>query len=219
MLRYLLISCLALILSACNCNKSSSSNSCYYDDGSKKPVVTIVPMLDSSSCDVPWSLSEEFSSTIKNELAQDGALFLSADNNLQSTRENPFNHNLAWVKKSFKPAEFVVFMELVEHENVPLIKTVKDPDLIPEFRKNASNLNLAVRIRIIDIRKDEPVIVLQEILKNSYYSNNMIDYADYSIVTWGAENYKNTPMEIAHREMISNLKNRISDYIKLAKTR
>ncbi len=219
MLRYLSVLALALLFSSCNSNKSNA-NSCYYDDGSKKPIVVLAPMLDSTSYDVPWSLSEEFSLAIKTDLEKKGSFYFMPEMNFEvSLRENPFGNNLNWVKQNFKPSEFVVFVELVEHEDVPVAKTVKDPSSIPAFRKNAANLNMAARIRIVDIRKDEPVIVLQEMIKNSYYMANTIDEVDYTVTTWGSEKYQNTPMEIAHRELIGMIKERISEYIQLAKTR
>ncbi len=203
-----------------SCSKKSSSNSCYYDDGSKKPTIVLVPMLDSTSYDAPWSLSEELSCSLKNELEKKEDFYFMQDMNFDlNLKENPFNSNLAWVKRNFKPAEFVVFIELVEHDDIPITKTVKDPESIPAFRKNASNLNMAARIRIIDIRKDEPIIVLQELIKNSCYMANTIDKVDYNAVIWGTEAYKNTPMEAAHQELIGTLKNRIYEYIHLAKTR
>lgn len=215
-----LIFALSLALLLNSCSNKSSSNSCYYDDGSKKPTVVLVPMLDSTSYDAPWSLSEEFSCGVKSRLEKKSDFYFMQDVNFDlSLKENPFNCNLSWVKKNFKPAEFVVFIELVEHDNVPLVKSVKDPESIPAFRKNASNLNMATRLRILDIRKDEPVVVLQEMLKNSCYMANTVDNPDYNVAVWGTESYKNTPLEAAHRELIEALEKRIYEYINLAKTR
>lgn len=218
MLRYLPILALALLFSSCNSNKSCS-NSCFYDDGSKKPIVVLAPMLDSTSYDVPWSLSEEFSLAIKADLKKKGSFYFMPEMDTHNLRENPFGSSLSWVKKNYKPSEFVVFIELVEHEDVSVAKETADPSSISASRKNAANLNMSVRLRIIDIRKDEPMIVLQEMIKNSYYMANTIDVVDYTVHTWGSENYQNTPMEIAHRELIDMIQERISEYVQLAKTR
>ncbi|MFA5250486.1 MAG: CT253 family lipoprotein [Parachlamydiales bacterium] len=219
MLRYLFTLSLAFFLAGCNSNKSCTTCR-YFDDGSAKPTVVLVPMLDSTSYDAPWSLSEEFSSQIKTALETNDALYFPLDLNLNTNcKENPFGQDLRWMKNSFKGADFVVFMELVEHEDVPLIKTVKDPKAVSEFRRNASNLNMAMRVRIVDVRKAEPAIVLQEMLKDSYYTANTIEKTDYNQITWGSEHYKNTPMGIAHSEFAKMIEERINDYIQLAKTR
>lgn len=209
----------ALALAGCGSKSVNESTVRLHDDGRAKPYVTIVPMLDSTSYDIPWSLSEEFSTMIKSKLSKQGDICIAKDKEIQlSTDENPFDTNVSWVKKSFASDEFVVFLELVEHEDVPIVKTAKDPSRINEFRRNASNLNVAVRLRIVDVRGDKPKILLQEMIKDSYYMTNSIDKADYTKAFYGTEEYTTSPLGTAHAQFAKQLIERIYDYVMLAKS-
>lgn len=217
MYRYLigLIFCL-LIGCQKNCNDQCTR---FHDDGRAKPILTIVPMLDSTSYDVPWSISEEFTNNITTNLSKLREFYLTNTEIHLSSEDNPFGSNLSWVKSNFHDTEFVVFLELVQHEDVPLVKSVKEPEKILESRRDAANLNMAIRMRIIDVRSDSPKIVLQEMIKDCYYMANNIDKPNYSTITWGSEEYKTTPLALAHSQIIKLVEERINDYVMLAKSR
>lgn len=220
MRRYLVA--LLLSLSLIGCQKTCQNDQCtrFHDDGRAKPVVTIVPVLDSTSYDVPWSISEEFTAAITNSLNKLKSFYLTDQSNIHlSSEDNPFSSNITWVKNNFHDTEFVIFLELVEHEDVPLIKTAKDPMKIPEYRRDAVNLNMALRMRILDIRGETPKIVLQEMIKDSYYIANNMDKPNYSLVPWGTEEYKSSPLALAHSQLVKHLEERINDYVLLAKSR
>lgn len=219
MIRNVILLLSAVLISSCSSKNLNESAMRLHDDGRAKPYVTIVPMLDSTSYDIPWSLSEEFSTTIKTRLSNQGNICIAKDKEIQlSSDENPFDTNISWVKKAFNSDEFVVFLELVEHDEVPIAKTIKDPSKINEFRRNAANLNMSVRLRIVDVRGDKPKILLQEMIKDSYYMTNSIDKADYNKVAWGTEEYKTSPLGIAHTQFSNQLIERIYDYVMLAKS-
>lgn len=209
----------AILIAGCSSKSSNEGAMRLHDDGRAKPYVTIVPMLDSTSYDIPWSLSEEFSTTIKSRLSKLGGLCIAKDRDIQLTSdENPFDTNISWLKKVFNSDEFIVFLELVEHEDVPVAKTLKDPSKLNEFRRSSSNLNIAVRLRIVDVRTEKPKILLQEIIKDSFYMANSIDKADYNKVSWGTEEYNTSPLGIAHAQFSKQLIERIYDYVMLAKS-
>jgi hypothetical protein len=177
--------------------------------------------MDSTCYDIPWSLSEELSSLINQKIVRQNNVYISKKEEgfFLSSHDNPFENNIEWVKKSFKPNEFVVFLELLEHDDIPLTKTTKNPKKLPESRKEASNLNMSIRLRIIDIRGDTPKIVLQEMIQDTFYMANNIDKIDYNIVTWGTDEYATSPMGIAHSQFVKQITERITDYILLAKSR
>ena len=219
MIRNFFILITALFLASCGNKNNNLQTLRYHDDGRAKPVVTIVPMIDSSSYEISWSISDEFTLLIKDKLLKQGDLFIQNNENIHlSNDDNPFGSNLGWVKKSFHSSEFVVFLELVEHEDVPLIKTVKDPSKISEAKKAAVNLNVAMRLRIMDVRGDSPKIVLQEIIKDHYYIPNYMERTDYNITHWGTEEYKTSPMGIAHAQFSKHVIERINDYVTLTKS-
>lgn len=205
------------LLSSCCCNKSKEEQQAtkFYDDGRAKPIIAIAPIIDTTSFEAPWSISEEFSSILCTNLMSKGTLFLHAENDKTlSSSENPFSSDLSWVKKEFSPNEFVVFLEIVQHELVPVEKTkFYDPTEV------SSHLNVAVRIRIIDIRSSSPKIVLQELLTESQYVGRTLIPFNYQQNPWGSAEYISSPMGIAHSSLARQLVERINDYVLLAKSR
>jgi hypothetical protein len=183
----------------------------YHEDGRAKPFVAIAPMLDTTSFDASWSLSEELTSMIVQKVAQSGEIFVqSAESN--AFAENPFSGDLSWMKREFENKEFAVFLELVQHEAVPAAQDKRPQEV-------SSNLNMAIRMRVVDLRGNKPQVVLQEMVKESYFIPRTLLATDYSQVVWGSEDYQRTPMSIAHAQLVQEISNRISDYILLAKSR
>lgn len=186
----------------------------YHENGMAKPVVAVASMIDTTSFDAPWSLSEELTSTLVQRMVQGNQIYVEAQDEAPFA-ENPFGNDLSWIKREFPTHEFIVFLELVEHELVPAVKSKKN--LPPQ--EISSNLNMAVRIRVIDLRGPSPRIVLQEMVRDSYFVPKTLLPTDYSIVTWGTEGFRKSPMGIAHAQLIQEIANRVSDYILLAKSR
>ena len=119
------------------------------------------------------------------------------------------------MKQEFDAHEFAVFLELVEHEMVSISrdKTASFPQEIPQ------NLKMGVRVRVIDLRGAAPKIVLQEMIRDSYYIPKTLIPTDYNAVVWGSEEYMKSSMGIAHTHIAQEIANRVSDYILLAKSR
>lgn len=206
----------ALILGmfAASCNRCCEETSRFHDDGRAKPVVAIASMIDTTSFDAPWSLSEEFTRMIVDNVARSGEIFVRAQEEVPAA-ENPFNSDISWMKKEFGSKEFAVFLELVEHDAVPATRGKKNFNPY----EVSTNLEMAVRVRVIDLRGAEPKIVLQEMIRDSYFIPKTLLPPDYSVVGWGTEEYRKTPMGIAHSHIAQEIANRISDYILLAKSR
>lgn len=211
-MRYLPL--LTLSVLAMGCSQTSDHMTRYHEDGRAKPVAMIAPMIDTASFDAPWSISEELTSAITSQIGQGKKIFVISKED-DSFVENPFGQDLQWVKKEFSNQEFAVFFELVEHEVVTASRTKKGA-LSPE---NSSNLNIAVRLRVVDVRGQTPKLVLQEIVRDSFFIPKTLAPTDYNRISWGSPDYTKTPMGNAHTEMARELANRVSDYILLAKSR
>jgi hypothetical protein len=205
---------LMLGLLAMSCNRTTDSITRYHEDGRAKPVVAIAPILDTTSFDVPWSISEEITSILSRQISQKNQIFVQSREDF-SLAENPFGHDLSWMKQEFPSYEFAVFLELVEHEMVPVSKekTVSFPQEV------AKNLKMGVRLRVIDLRGSAPKIVIQEMIRDSYYIPKTLIPTDYNTTVWGSEEYAKSSMGIAHSRLSSEIANRVSDYILLAKSR
>jgi len=80
-------------------------------------------------------------------------------------------------------------------------------------------LDSIVRIRVLDIRKDKPQIVLQEALKDSYFISKNILQPDYNTYGWGTKQFATSPVGLAHNQLAKMIAERVGDYLMLAKTR
>src|SRR5690606_4291446 len=105
-----------------------------------------------TSFDCAWSLSEEFTSMIAQNLAKNGTIFVEKSEEF-AFAENPFGNDLSWMKREFPDQEFAVFMELIQHQNDPTARPK------PGSVEVSSNLNMGVRIRVVDLRGSSPKIV------------------------------------------------------------
>lgn len=207
------IPAILIALAAVSCNRNNNDQvSRFHEDGRIKPSVAIASMLDTTTFDASWSLSEELTQGVMDQIAKSGSIFVHSQEESPFT-ENPFGTDLSWMKREFDSEEFVVFLELVEHEFTP-VKT-KGVTL----QEASSNLNMAVRMRVIDLRPATPKIVLQEMVRDSYFVPKTLIPTDYSVDVWGTEGFRKTPMGIAHAQLIKDIASRVNDYIVLAKSR
>lgn len=211
-MRYL--STVILSVLAVGCSHTSDFMTRYHEDGRAKPVAAIASMIDTTSFDANWSLSEELTSMVVAQVGQSGKIFVIPKGD-DSFAENPFGQELSWVKRDFSGQEFVVFLELVEHEISPVSKWKKETPL----QEVSSNLNMAVRLRVIDVRGQSPKVVLQEMVRESYFIPKTLIPIDYNVSNWGSPEFQKTPMGIAHAQIVQEIGARVSDYILLAKSR
>jgi len=206
------IAMLAMGLLAAACGRGGDEEARFHDDGRAKPVVAVAAMIDTTSFECPWSLSEELTSRVVKELATPGTIFVKAKNDFSYT-DNPFTGDLSWIKGQFAPSqEFAVFLELVKHEEVAEKQNVSS-------QETAHNLNMAVRLRVVDLRSPTPKVVLQEIVRESYYIPKSLFPTDYNQVVWGSDEFRSSPMGIAHSRLADAVASRLNDYILLAKSR
>lgn len=202
-----------LALAAVSCNRNSNDEvSRFHEDGRAKPSVAIASMLDTTSFDAPWSISEELTAGIASLVSQTGEIFVQGQEESPFT-DNPFGGDLSWMKREFEGREFVAFLELVEHEFAPVAATGITA------QEASANLNMSVRLRVVDLRGSTPKIVLQEMVRDSYFVPKTLIPNDYAVDTWGTEEFQKSPMGIAHGLLVNQVASRISEYILLAKSR
>lgn len=134
-----------------------------HDDGTIKPHVVLLPITDvSGQCD----MAQELMQNIRYQLMDRGDLYIYPEEivnqQLNKTGHVPyFGLDLSYARQ-FGGADFVVATELVECR-CDLYGNVEDKCMPPHLqRKNL--LIVKLRVRIIDLRCDEPRIVLQEMM-------------------------------------------------------
>ena len=210
------ISC-ALMLASCHDDKSDQKTAHLSGKVSSKPMVSIVPVIDSTQNNVPWNLSDELTALVQYRLSQKNKLFLidlpkvKAQAKKLQDNNNPFGPDLSWVKSVFPKDEYVVFMELIEHEELYLNDKKKPADT----KNCAAELNLGMRIRVIDLRGEKPKVVLQELVRDSQFLPKQFTSANFYQIPWGQENFTTTPLGLAHVEFTKDIAARIEDYILL----
>lgn len=209
MMRYIAITIFSFfVFVSCNNGSTNKNVSRFYDDGRSRPAIAISSVIDSSSYELPWSLSEEFTQLIRSDLSTNKSVFISSTNEIDESltnTDNPFDLNIDWMKNRFEQKEFLVFLELLKHDEVK--------------KENFTNLDMTMRLRIIDVRAKEPKIILQECINDNYYIAKGAIKADYQNVVWGSSDYSNSRMGMAHKQLAEQIANRILDYIALAKSR
>ncbi len=213
-----LLNLLALTLvTGCSLHLVTQEDNVEQTQTSLKPIVAIVPVIDHTK-DSEWNLSDEFTYCINHQLAQKNHLFLA---DLDKTRaitqqlvsmQNPFGQDISWLKKTFSHQEFVVFLELVEHNEVAR----QDDKKIVDSAKCSAELLMTMRIRVFDLRKDEPKVVLQELVHESHFIPRPFTRSNFQQEKWGHEMFIISPMGLAHSHFIKHICNRLEDYILLA---
>ncbi len=210
---------LSLIATGCNEYRPDQEQPVSHQAANQlKPVVAIVPMIDSTDNDLSWSLSDEFTSAIDQRLARNNHLYLVDQNKIGAALkkmkgpQNPFGGDISWIKKTFNDEEFVVFLELVEHEEVFRQDKKKPVD----NTLCSADLNMSVRIRIFDLRGEQPRVVLQELVNDTHFVPRQFTHVNFYQASWGDQTFNISPMGLAHAEFTKELSTRIEDYILLS---
>jgi hypothetical protein len=201
------------------CQKDSNEQTAYQSRPEIRPCVTLVPVINNTKIDETfvWSLSDEFTSSIFSCLSQ-GPLYLES---LPKVREmvkkckepqNPFGTDVSWIKKAFEKEQFVVFLELIKHEEI--LKKPNAQEIDP--KSCSADLLLSMRIRIFDLRKEQPQVVLQEIVNGSHFIPRQFTTINFEQTPWGDDNFNFSPLGLAHWEFTKEIASRIEDYIGLA---
>ncbi len=205
---------ISLILGGCN-KKGDDSTALLQAKISNRPIVGFVPLIDHSRSDLNWSVSTELSKSIRQKLVQKNQLYMINEEPIAAQAEkafsshDPFDVDTSWVRKSFPQNEFVVFTELMEHNETPI--ALKDtPD---ESADKPAELTLSVRVRVVDLRDKTPKIVLQEIIEQSHHIPRQFTKANFNQVPWGDEAFDVSPLGIAHSMLCKEIAARVEAYI------
>jgi hypothetical protein len=217
MRKQFLFSLFSLSILLASCQKNNESYSTASQVPQAKPLVAIAPVVDHSESDLGWDLSDEFTYCVSTKLIQNKFRVVDPQKTKTQIKKakvhtNPFGDDLSWTKTTFPGDDFVVFMELIEHrEQLRDAENNKKPEL------SHADLNLALRLRIIDLRKEKPLIVLQEIIQDSHFVPRQLTSYNQQQAPWNSEGFSISPIGIAHASLIKELSARIEDYIVLSR--
>ena len=221
MLRILLLpilSILACVITACGAPHYVDYFP-YHDDGTLKPKVALIPIIDSSSNELSWNVSEELSQGVFYQLMDSGEFYVPSPKEIGpvwgKVRNIDFFNGDFLYAQDFHNTDFIVAMELIEHSTSPSELPLSLPSTKYSKQCVAVNRQLTARIRIkiIDIRCNTPKTVLYEVFKTSYALAPSKNGIDCTQITWQTEGYDKTPCGIAHERLIRNLAARLEEVI------
>ena len=206
----------ASILAVTGCQKESgSSTAALHTLSENKPRVALIPVIDHTPKTYEWSVGEELSERIASNLIQ-GGLSLASRERMSSLAKkmkgNPFGPQVGWIKEMFSGENFVIFLELITHEETFRIPKAKEVN----FSTCAADLNMSMRIRVFDLRGKEPVVVLQELVHDTHFIPKQFTRVNFDQVSWGEEDFDFSPVGMAHVQFTKQIARRIEDYIAIA---
>lgn len=207
------IVCFALLLGGCHRNETSTAM--IEQPISARPIVAVIPVMDRSRHNLSWNVSHEFTQAIRLRLSQHNRLYLMSEDQVyamtrkQNPGHDPFGLDLSWIKKAYSQNEFIAFFDLIEHQEIPLASPADSHEESP------AQLNIAMRVRVFDLRGNEPKIALQEIVEQSHHIPKQFTRSQFHQVPWGDETFEISPLGLAHEKLCQEISSRVEDYILL----
>lgn len=191
----------------------------HHDDGSAKPKIALLPVIDSAHSQMNLDLSKVFTEGIFSSFHQTNRFFITDEFDLLATAcfadpgQNPFLEDLEWIKEMNASTEFLILVELLEHKLIPKSPVGKffNLQLVQSY-----TLDMSVRIKVIDIRFQKTKVILQEIIHRSFHIPWKVTAPDPNSA-WSKTAFALSPIGMAHSEMIQRISLQIQDYILLAK--
>lgn len=204
-----LILSIAAIAALCTaCAPKYGDTTLYQRTGRQKAIVAILPVLNTGNAtDLTWNVSQELTDEIRARIYDSTRVYLLRDHGSQEIARqlnvpNPEQIPLEETK-NLGAAEFVVVSELVDQSTTPSVA--------------GADLNLAMRIRVIDIRHDQPKVLLQEVICHTHEIARPYLHSDYNRTPWGTEAFERTPLGMAHNQMVKEIVGRIENYVDAAR--
>ncbi len=192
----------------------------YHDDGQAKPQVAIVPVYDRSRANMPWDLSIELSEAFNIKVSESNRFYLTKEfdmlnlKHLRTSEVNPFLDDIDWIGEAETGTEFVVFIELVDHRLTP---NGNGKGFISSKIFQSHNLEMSMRVKVIDVRQKKPRVILQELIEETYYIPWRISSIKYQKGGWSKTTFSLSPIGLAHGKMVKRVSSQLEEYILLAK--
>jgi hypothetical protein len=208
---------LTLMTPGCSNKQSDNTTALRQKHSQAQLTVACVPIIDSTKTELEWNLSEELSSAIYDHLAQSDKLALVNPNKIRAATkklkeaQNPFNSDVNWIKNTFAGNDFAVFLELIEHEEV-----LRENQKTDNPESCSADLNMSMRIRVFDLRDNEPKVVLQELLHDSHFIPRPFTHVNFHQTSWGDPWFSISPLGLAHAQFAKEISSRLEDYILLS---
>lgn len=217
--RIIVLSLVTLLFSSCE-HSFSTNQTMVHQDGRVKPKLLLMDVIDNTNSILPWDLATEFNLSLNEQLRNFGTIYIKKFSELnldldpivlgKSIQRSPqkIPHDLPGV-------EFLAAVEIIEHKLTPLAQkpNISHPDA------QTQNLNIKARIKIFDLRKKEPELILSEIIRYQSYIPWQLSTINYKKHHYLTTQYKITPIGLGNRQVCHNIAQRVHDYVLLGKSR
>jgi hypothetical protein len=189
----------------------------FYDDGTPKPKVALLPVIDSTRGSVPWDISQEINDGVRYLAMCHGRLFLLSGHEVAARHQGKgqpdyFGTDITYATK-FEGNDYVVALELIEHRVVPYSEESCCREVSMQKYRWDALLQMKLRLRVLDMRCCQPKILLQEIFASNYAIPTGQEHLDYSRCGLGSADFDETPYGKAHARLIADLVSRIEAII------
>lgn len=192
----------------------------YYENARQKPIAALIPLIKRVDNEkLTWDVSQEITSEIQRRIINRGQIFLNPVQ-ISSALKTKLNTNdlinltrddLASLKAQ---NEYAIFMELLEHKE---ISSLEDEDTPSKEENLGKVLAIKVRVRVFDLRGEEPKVLLQEILHSNHFIPKVERDTNYQKVVWGGDSYNASVYGRAHAKLEKDLAHQIENYISISK--
>lgn len=214
-----------LFLSACTallsgCIGQNRDTTLYHRSGRAKPIVAVLPVIDSTEEKrVGWDESREMTEEIRKRVFTSQKLYLLREAGSQELAKelnvpNPKNLPKEPLEK-LGAAEFVIVAELIDEKEMRY--GYGGGSEKPYLEEVGAVLSLALRVRVLDIRNQQPKVILQEVLNHEQIVGRPYLNCDYEKAPWGTEAYERTPLGISHTKIARELVARVEGYVGASK--
>jgi hypothetical protein len=214
-----LILSLSLLLLATGCGRH---NSCSYGVAPAAsashvlPRVAILPVVNECGEPLPWRLSDELTERFGTTFARrEGMTLLSPEVGRALAAElehvDLFSPTLRDLRGDGR-CDVLVATELIDHELVPY-RGQKIQQLYAIDGEVGSILMMKLRLRVIDLRGESPKVVLQEIVNSNHLVRRRDEAIDYLVHGWGAPQFAETAVGIAHERLAEDTAGRVAQYV------
>jgi len=210
--------CFALLLSVSvlfvGCVNQYRDTTLYQRSGRAKPIVAVMPVLDSSSSpSYGWDIAHELTEEIRQRVHDSSRLYLLREGGdmavaAKLNEPNPVELD-ASVTSDLGAAEFVVVTELLDQTEV---RYGLHPDK-PALKETSGQLTMALRVRVLDVRDGHPTVILQEVISQEFPIACPYLQTDYSRDHWGTSAYSRTPLGMAHSRVVREVVSRVEGYV------
>lgn len=203
-----------LCLSLAGCSQNSDSNPVRYQK--TKPNVAFVPLKESEPF-CYWDLGKELTDDTVQEMVTKNTVYITPYNQFKTALENTgecdyFSSDLNFANY-FGSSDFLVVSELLRHEIVPFNPTARTD---VDHKKNFAQfqvLDLGTRVRVLDLRYENPKVILQKFVDTREIISGTETKIDYSEIRPENELYASTPLCRGHKKIAHELAREIESAI------